>query len=82
MASITIRNLDEETKRKLRIRAAKLNRSMEEEARNILCSALALELPETHLADRIQARFQKLGGIDLAFAERESIRQPPDFKRQ
>ena len=81
MASITIRNLDDETKRKLRIRAAKLNRSMEEEARNILCSALAQEIPETHLADRIQARFQRLGGIDLTLAERESIRQPPDFKK-
>lgn len=55
---------------------------MEEEARSILCSALALELPEAHLADRIQARFQKLGGVDLAFAERESTRQPPDFKHQ
>jgi hypothetical protein len=53
---------------------------MEEEARSILCSALALELPEAHLADRIQARFQKLGGIDLVFAERESTRQPPDFE--
>lgn len=82
MASITIRNLDDETKRRLRIRAAKLNRSVEEEARNILCSALAQESPETHLADRIQARFQKLGGIDLALAERESIRQPPDFKKR
>ena len=41
MASITIRNLDEETKRRLRIRAARHERSMEEEARNILRSALA-----------------------------------------
>jgi hypothetical protein len=33
MASITIRNLDEDTKRRLRIRAAEHGRSMEEEAR-------------------------------------------------
>lgn len=79
MASITIRNLDEETKRKLRIRAAQLNRSMEEEARNILCSALAEEIPEVHLADRIQARFRKVGGMELKLPGRESIRTPPDF---
>lgn len=80
MASIAIRNLDEATKHKLRVRAAKLNRSMEEEARNILCSALAEEPPETPLAERIQARFQRLGGTELPVVEREGIHQPPDFK--
>jgi hypothetical protein len=33
MASITIRNLDDALKRKLRLRAAHRNRSMEDEAR-------------------------------------------------
>ena len=36
VASITIRNLDETVKRKLRLRAAQRNRSMEDEARDIL----------------------------------------------
>jgi plasmid stability protein len=36
MASITIRNLDEALKRKLRVRAAHRNRSMEDEVRDIL----------------------------------------------
>ncbi|MEC5323918.1 FitA-like ribbon-helix-helix domain-containing protein [Aurantimonas sp. A3-2-R12] len=36
MASLTIRNLDADVKRKLRMRAAELGRSMEEEARTIL----------------------------------------------
>jgi plasmid stability protein len=35
LASITIRNLDEGLKRKLRLRAAHRNRSMEDEARDI-----------------------------------------------
>jgi len=35
MASITIRKLDEQTKARLRVRAAHPKRSMEEEARNI-----------------------------------------------
>ena len=39
MASITIRNLDEALKRRLRVRAAENNRSMEQEAREILREA-------------------------------------------
>jgi len=41
MASITIRNLDEQTKSRLRVRAAHHKRSMEEEARHILRASLA-----------------------------------------
>ena len=40
MATLTIRDLDETLKRSLRIRAANRNRSMEEEARQILRAAL------------------------------------------
>ena len=40
MASITIRNLDNEVKTKLRVRAAGNGRSMEEEARIILRQAV------------------------------------------
>ena len=36
MASITVRNLDDDVKRCLRVRAAENGRSMEEEARDIL----------------------------------------------
>ena len=39
MASITVRHLDEELKRRLRIRAAENGRSMEQEARDILRAA-------------------------------------------
>ena len=39
MATITIRNLDDEVKRKLRLRAARHDRSMEAEARAILSKA-------------------------------------------
>ena len=40
MASITVRNLDDGLKRRLRIRAAENGRSMEQEAREILKQAL------------------------------------------
>lgn len=78
MASITIRNLDDRTKSRLRIRAAHNSRSMEDEARTILRQALAEESPGTvDLASAIQARFQPLGGVDLRLPAREPMREPP-----
>jgi plasmid stability protein len=78
MASITIRNLDPQTKARLRVRAAHHSRSMEDEARNILRAALANEATTPrNLADAIRARFQPLGGIDLRLPAREPMRAPP-----
>jgi plasmid stability protein len=78
MASITIRNLDEKTKLRLRIRAAHHNRSMEEEARNILSVALAEGASaKINLAAAIRRRFKPLGGIELQLPSREPMREPP-----
>jgi antitoxin FitA len=78
MASITIRNLDEQTKARLRVRAAHHKRSMEDEARNILRSALAEQVSTPrNLADAIRARFQALGGLELRLPAREPMRDPP-----
>ena len=72
MASITIRNLDEETKDRLRIRAARRRRSMEDEACNILREALASDAATPgNLAASITTRFRSLGGIDLDLPLRE-----------
>ena len=40
MASMTIRNLDEDVKQRLRLRAVEHGHSMEQEAREILCQAV------------------------------------------
>lgn len=78
MPAIIIRNIDDRTKNRLKVRAAKHNRSMEEEARTILRHALAEESQEPrNLAKAIQARFQPLGGIDLALPRRDPAREPP-----
>ena len=78
MASITIRNLDDETKERLRVRAAHRRRSMEEEARSILREALDAEtaLPQ-NLAKALHDRFAALGGVDLETPVREPMRDPP-----
>lgn len=81
VASITIRKLDEPTKARLRLRAARHGQSMEEEARQILRSVLAdRQEPQRNLADRIRARFAPFGGVELAEFPRTFPRKPPDFK--
>lgn len=81
MTSITIRNLDKHLKNRLRVRAARHNRSMEEEVRSILNSALSedVEQPQ-NLADSIQNRFRSLGGVDIPDIPREKVREPIDFE--
>lgn len=80
MASITIRKLDEQTKLKLRVRAAEHGRSMEEEAREILSNATAnAEKSSPFLA--IRERMAELGikGADLPEYKRGPMREPPTF---
>lgn len=80
MSSITIRNLDDGLKRKLRLRAAEHNRSMEEEARDVLRCALAQEAgAKDNLADGIRRLMEPLGGVELPPFPRGPIREPPDF---
>ncbi len=66
--------------KRLRVRAAIHGRSMEDEARDILRSALSTEDPRPrNLAQAIQERFGPLGGVDLPVVQREAIRAPVDF---
>jgi plasmid stability protein len=81
VSSITIRNLDEGIKARLRVRAALHGRSMEDETRAILSAALAAENPaSTRLGDSIQRRFAPLGGVELPQVRREPPREPPNFE--
>lgn len=80
MASITIRNLDDKLKQLLRVRAAHHGRSMEDEVRDILCSALASrEKRNTSLAKSIHQRFARIGGVDMVVLPREPIPEPPNI---
>lgn len=80
MASLTVRNLDETLKTKLRVRAARMGRSMEEEVRIILATALADE-EETHaLADQIHQRFLAIGGFEMPIIERDPMSDPVTFE--
>ena len=81
MASLTIRNIDDPLKARLRIQAAVHGRSMEEEARTILRAALNRETPPPgNLAAAIRACFTQSGGVELELPPREPMRDPPTFE--
>ncbi len=81
MASITIRKLDDALKARLRLRAARHGRSMEDEAREIMRRALAeTDKGPTDLVASIRERFAALGGVELELPPREPIREPPDLE--
>jgi len=81
MASITIRDIDDRLKARLRMRAAQHGRSMEEEARDILRTALSIGRPRNgSLVQSIRARMEPLGGVELETAPREAIREPVNFE--
>jgi plasmid stability protein len=81
MASITIRNLDDGLKSMLRVRAARHGRSMEDEVRNILRTALAEKPHEpVNLFEAIRRRMAPLGGVDLEIPRRGPVREPPRFE--
>ena len=80
MASITIRNLDDDVKTRLRVRAAERGRSMEEETRLILRQAVdAGEAAPRDLAAFTRECFAPLGGVELDIPPRGPMREPPDF---
>ncbi len=80
MATMTIRNIDEQLKAKLRVNAAMHGRSMEEEARDILRSVLTQQAAgSVSLVQSIRARVASFGGVDLEIPAREPAREPVSF---
>ncbi len=80
MASIIIRNLDEDVKQRLRVRAAEHAHSMEEEARQILRAALGRKSAgRKKLGTAIHDLFKDFGGVKLDIPPREPVREPPHF---
>ncbi len=80
MGSLTIRNIDDALKRRLRVRAAEHGRSMEEEVRALLRTYLPAELPATGgLGSEIHALFAPLGGVDLPDIEDDYGISPIEF---
>lgn len=77
MSTLTIRKLEPQIKDKLRVAAAAHGRSMEEEVRSILRSALTQPAVGDGVTlgfgSRIHARFAALGAVELNLPERVDL---------
>lgn len=80
MSTLTVRDVPDEVKTKLRVRAAKHGRSMEAEVRSILAETV-LRSPESEdLVELMRAPFEDIGGVELELPSRRSVPRAAEFK--
>jgi len=83
MATIVIRNVDDELHARLKASASDHGRSMDAESRARLREGLAVESPAPRqtLGEAVRAVFGPLGGVEFELPERGEFieRDPPDF---
>jgi len=72
VAAISIRDLDDEVKHRLRIRAARHGRSMEAEIRAILREAVAEPTRSEGLFTTLLDRFAAIGGVEVDLPARST----------
>ncbi len=70
LAAISVRNLDDYVKERLRIRAARHGRSMESEIRAILVEAVREPNDSNGLFQTMLDRFGEIGGVELELPPR------------
>jgi plasmid stability protein len=80
LAAVSIRNLDERVKERLRVRAARHGRSMEAEIRAILTDAVSRPEEAPGLLDTIMDRFGELGGVELDIPPRTDQPRAADLQ--
>jgi plasmid stability protein len=81
MAAVSIRDLDDGVKDRLRVRAAENGRSMEAEIRAILSDAVGESPQSLGLAQALMARFGGAGGVDLELPVRRERPRPATISR-
>jgi plasmid stability protein len=78
-SALSIRNLDDHVKERLRVRAARHGRSMEAEVRAILTEAVTAPDEEPGLFQTLMDRFSELGGVELDLPPRATRPRAADF---
>jgi plasmid stability protein len=78
MAAVSIRDLDDSVREKLRVRAARHGRSMEAEMRAILTAAVRDEDSSQGLFSALVDRFAELGGVELDLPPRATPARAAD----
>jgi plasmid stability protein len=79
MAAVTVRNLDDQVKERLRVRAAVHGRSMESEIREILADAVSEPRDADGLLATLLDRFGSIGGVELDLPERSTPARGADL---
>ena len=79
MAAVSIRNLDDDVKERLRMRAASHGRSMESEIRAILVEAVTAPDQHPGLLVTLMERFGDIGGVDLEVPARTTPARAADL---
>jgi plasmid stability protein len=79
LSAMSIRNIDDRVKERLRVRAARHGRSMEAEVRAILTDAVTEPGEASGLAETILDRFGELGGVDLDLPPRAAQARAAEF---
>jgi antitoxin FitA len=79
MAAITVRNLDDGVKHRLRVRAAQHGRSMEAEVRAIIVDAVAEDEEPKDFFTRLHERFAAIGGVELDIPPRTGTIRVVEF---
>lgn len=79
VSAVSIRNLDDRVKERLRLRAARHGRSMEAEMRAILTEAVSEPGEETGLLSALLDRFGELGGVELDMPARTARPRAADL---
>lgn len=81
MASITIRNLSDQSKEKLRVQAAQKGISLEAHVRRLLQEASGVEATQpVNLLELARRFFGARGGVDLELPQRGSHRKVGYFE--
>lgn len=79
MSAVSIRNLDDRVKERLRVRAARHGRSMEAEMRAILTEAVSEPAEPTGLFQALMDRVGQLGGTELDIPTRVTSPRAADL---
>jgi plasmid stability protein len=79
MATLTIRDFDDDLKAALRVRAAEHGRSMEAEVREILRAVLERPSGGPGMGTRIRQRFSGVGASDLELPSRTASPRAAEF---
>ena len=79
MAAISVRDLDDGVRERLRVRAARNGRSMEAEIRAILTAAADESEAPADLFTVLHERFGELGGVELSIPPRSTQARAADF---